>query len=166
MVMRASLVLPAVLLVAILAFFLAFDDPTPPVQAGIANEFAKDSLSDLGKYVVGDKPLNLRLVALEQLRKKSGSESQLKTVALGNEKAMAIFATTALGKKKTTAAKTALKDVLESTSAATTVRAAALNAIAEHFKDADDLSYLWSKAKGNDELEARYNHVKTSVYRR
>jgi hypothetical protein len=136
-----------------------------PAEAALSSTA---SLDDYGKYVTGSAPLNLRLMALDKLRKKtdSGVEAQLDAVARSDNKVIAIYATGALGRKKTASAKAKLKALLESASVDMNVRIGALSAIAIHWKDADDRSYLDDKSKGNSRLAARFAWLDTNVYER
>ena len=158
--MRRSLVWLALLILFVGSAFL-FGSPKPA-----SADFADESVSDLAKYVQSGAALNLRLMALEALRKKTGTtvDGELLSVARGSDFRIAIYATTALGKRKTSTSKAKLKAVLENTSLKKEVRMAAMNAIAAHFKTSGDLTYLWSKAASDADLKARYYWLKQHVY--
>ena len=129
-------------------------------------DFSDQSISDLGKYVQTGSAINLRLMALEQLRKKTGTtvDSELLAIAKGSDFKMAVYATTALGKRKTSTSKAKLQAVLENTKLKKEVRMAAMNAIAVHFKTSIDLTYLKAKAGSDQDLMARYSWLKQHVY--
>ena len=124
------------------------------------------TLDDYGTYITGPAPLNLRLMALEKLRKKSdsGVVAQLDAIAKGDDKRIAIYATTALGKVKTTAAKAKLKALLESTSVDMNVRIGALSALAQHWRSSSDRSYLEDRCEGSSRLAARLAWIEEHVY--
>jgi hypothetical protein len=73
--------------------------------------FTSESKDALVKYLESDAAFNLKLMALDALRKKtsSGIEDELEDLAAGDDLPLAIYATTALGKKKTSDAKASLK---------------------------------------------------------
>lgn len=158
--MRASLWWFAALIVLVGAA-LVLGSPKPAEA-----DFADQSVSDLAKYVQSGNALNLRLLALEQLRLKTGTsvDDELLAIAKGSDFRIAIYSCTALGKRKTSTSKTKLKAVLENTSLNKEVRMAAMNAIAVHFKTSSDLTYLWSRASSDTDLKARYEWLKKNVY--
>ena len=91
-------------------------------------------------------------------------DAELLAIAKGSDFRMAVYATTALGKRKTSTSKAKLKAVMENTKLKKDVRLAAMNAIAVHFKTSGDLTYLWSKASSDTDLKARYYWLKQHVY--
>ena len=135
-------------------------------QRPAAADFSDRSVSDLAKYVQSGNALNLRLCALQTLVDSEGStvDAELLAIAKGSDFKMAVYATTALGKRKTSTSKAQLKKVLENTSLKKDVRMAAMNAIAIHFKTSIDLTYLQSKAGSDQDLKARYLWLKKHVY--
>ncbi len=158
--MRRSLLWFAVLILLVGSAFL-FGSPKPA-----AADFADESVSDLAKYVQSGAALNLRLMALEALRKKTGTtiDGELLAIAKGTDFRMAVYSCTALGKRKTSTSKAQLKKVLENTKLKKEVRMAAMNAIAVHFKTSVDLTYLHSKAGSDQDLKARYLWLKKHIY--
>jgi len=158
--MRRSLLWFVVLILLVGSAFL-FGSPKPA-----SADFADQSVSDLAEYVQSGAALNLRLMALEALRKETGTtvDGELLAIAKGTEFRIAIYATTALGKRKTSSSKAQLKKVLENTKLKKEVRMAAMNAIAVHFKTSVDLTYLQSKASSDKDLKARYLWLKKHIY--
>ena len=158
--MRRSLLWFAALILLVGSAFL-FGSPKPA-----SADFADRSVSDLVKYVQSGNALNLRLCALQTLVDSEGStvDAELLAIAKGSDFRMAVYATTALGKRKTSTSKAQLKKVLENTNLKKDVRMAAMNAIAVHFKTSIDLTYLQSKAGSDQDLKARYLWLKKHVY--
>ncbi len=142
------------------AYWLA----TPKALASGSSEKV-DKLVD---YLEGDAALTLKLTALETLRKLTdrGVEDGLEKIAKGSDTELAVFATTALGRKKTTAAKKKLKSLLENGKLEKDVRVGALMAIAVHWKDSGDLEYLESKTKSDTVLADRCAWVKKHIYKK
>lgn len=140
--------------------FLVF--PPRPAEADLSSE----KTAKLVKYLGSKAPLNLKLLALEILRQRSGTETDLSKLARGSDVKLAIFATTALGRKKTSAAKEKLKGLLDLASLSTHVRVGAMTAIAVHFKDPGDLSFLESRSRNDATLKARYLWLRSEVYQR
>ena len=135
-----------------------------PAAAGTASDFGKAANSELVKYVQGGAALNLRLMALEALRKKSGSTSELVTIARGDDLAIAVYGCAALGRQKTSDAKTALKDLVTSTKLGTEVRKAAMSAIAAHWKEAEDLKWFEKQTGSDSALKSHGEWLGTCVY--
>ena len=79
--------------------------------------FTSQKTKELVDYLKTDAPFNQKLMALDALRKKSesGIEGELEKIAKGSDKELAVFAATALGKKKSSDAKKKLKSILENT---------------------------------------------------
>lgn len=77
-----------------------------------------------------------------------------------------MFVTTALGRKGTSAAKKKLKALLESSSVNVNVRIGALSAIAHHWKDSSDISYLEKQAKSDSKLSSQLTTLKKKVYKK
>ncbi len=128
--------------------------------------YSSDTVKELVSYLEGDAAFNLKLQALDALRKKTdtGVESDLEKLAKGDDVKLAIFVTTALGKKGTADAKKKLKSLLENGDLDIKVRIGAMSAIAYHWKDSGDLTYLEKKSKGNTTLSSRYAWLKKHVY--
>jgi len=128
--------------------------------------FTSEKVKALVSYLEGGSPYNLKLQALEALRKKtdSGVEGELEKIAKGKDTRLAVAATTALGRKKTTKAKTSLKGLLENTKLKSPVRIGALSAILYGWKDKGDFTYLSSKTKGNAKLVAHYTRTKSKLF--
>jgi hypothetical protein len=158
--MRRSLPWFAALIVLIGAA-LVFGSQRPATA-----NFSDDSVSDLAKYVQSGNATNLKLCALQRLVESEGStvDDELLAIAKGSDFKMAVYSTTALGKRRSASSKSNLKKVLENTSLNKEVRMAAMNAIAVHFKTSSDLTYLWSKASSDADLQARYQWLKKNVY--
>jgi hypothetical protein len=148
------------LFVALALLFLGGTEE--PAEAG----FTGESEAALVEYLEGGAPHNLKLMAIDALRKKSGTsaDAALEELARGSDVRLAIASTTALGKRATSGSKAKLKSILEDDELGDSVRIGALTAIAEHFRDGDDLDYLDSESEGNSALRAQYHHVRSSVY--
>jgi hypothetical protein len=134
-----------------------------PAQASLSSK----KVSELVDYVGDDDvALSLRLVALEVLRKKTDStvEGELEKLATGSEFTIAVFATTALAKKKTTSAKKRLKGILTSTKLKKDVRKSAMAAMAAQFKSRSDLTYMQTVTASDSDLKAFCQWLKTNVY--
>jgi hypothetical protein len=130
-----------------------------PAEADEESEKWKGvALSDVG--------VNQRLMALEVLRQKGGTSATdaLAAVAADGDLAVAAAACAQLGRLETSASKGKLKALLEDTSRAVEVRIAAASAIAEHWKDSGDESYLETESEGNATLEAHVAVLKARVY--
>ena len=69
-----------------------------------------------------------------------------------------------MGKRKTADAKTKLKNLLTSTKLDTDIRKSAMTAIAVHFKDKDDLTYLKLQTASDSVLKAHCTWLETYVY--
>jgi len=167
MTMRFRHVVGALLLAVALAALLGLFAKAPPVaEAGLATDLAKESLSSLVKYVRSGRPTNLKLLALEQLRLSdvSGVDTELRKIAEDGDLRIAIYATTFIGKRKTSGSKGALKTLVENGKVRKEVRQAAMTAVATHFKDADDLTWMWTEAQDNAVLKAHYLWLKRYVY--
>jgi hypothetical protein len=131
--------------------------------------------SSLGKkaksylaIVKSEQALNLRLMALESLRKSqdSGVDAELVKLAKGKDIPLAVYATRALGKRKTAATKKALKALLEDSKVDRRVRIGAMSAIAYHWRSLSDLSYLESKVKNDTKLASQCAWLKSKIYKR
>jgi len=131
-----------------------------PAEAGFTSEEVDDLVSFLG----GDAAFNRKLMALDALRKKADVEDKLEALAEGKDVKLAVFTTTALGKMKTAAAKSNLKDLVKSTTLSKDVRKSAMTAIAVHFKDSSDLTFLESETASDSDLKAYCAWLKTNVY--
>ncbi len=151
-------------LVALSAFVGgAFLFGSPPPAAA---DLSECSISELGKYIQSDAALNLRLVALADLRRREGStvDGELTALTASKDLKVAVYSCTALGQRKTATSKAKLLGVLKNTSRSKEVRLAAMTAIATHFKTSLDLPELWKVAKDDAALTARYNLLKSRVY--
>jgi hypothetical protein len=146
--MRRRKLIPVLLLLAatVLAGAL-FLFPGGPAEAG----FTSESTEDLVDYVKSDAALNLRLMALDAIRKKSesGIETELEKIAKGKDTVIAVYACTTLGRKKSSKAKTALQAIVEDTKLGKEVRKGAMSAIAVHWKSSSDLTWLQSKTSSD-----------------
>jgi len=160
--MKLKRALVGLLLVAILGTATLLVVQPKEAQAG----FRSEDTEDLVAYLEGDAALNLKLMALDALRRKteSGIEADIDGVARGDDLRLALFATTALGKKGTSTAKTKLKGIVEDGELTKKLRKMAMTAIAVHFKNSDDLTYLESKSKSDSELKDHYKWLKKHVY--
>ncbi len=136
---------------------------TGGAQAGTASDEAKALVA----FIESGAASNLRLCALNDLKAldEDAVEAELEKIAKGDDLFIATFATTTLGRRKTTAARKSLKSLLENTSLDTDVRMGALTAIAVHFKDKDDIEYLELKTDSDSKLKARCAWLKTNVYK-
>jgi len=153
-----------VLIVAALAVatVLVIGKAPREAEAGFTSEKVKSLVSYLGSGA----PHNLKLMALDALRKKtdSGVEGELEKIAKGKDTRLAVAATTALGRKKSTTAKTRLKGLLENKKLSSPVRVGALSAILYSWKDKGDFTYLASKTEGDAKLTAHYTRIKTKLF--
>jgi len=134
---------------------------------GEAEAGSSSKTSEIVAYLKGDAPMNLKLCALNDLRKidETGVEAAVEGLARGSDRRLAIYACTALGKKKTTVAKTKLKGLVGSSSTDKQVRKSAMTAIAVHWKSLGDLTYLDQKSKGDSDLRAHYLFLKSKIYK-
>ena len=120
------------------------------------------------RILESDQAACLKLCAIDALRKSSetGIDDELVKLAKRSDVGLGVAATTALGKRKTSAAKTELKALLESGVVAKNVRIGAMTAIAVHWKDASDIPYLESKTASDSVLKAHSAWLKTNLYER
>ena len=148
---------------AVTAAALAFV-PDGEAEAGPVSAKTRKLL----RILESDQGAALKLCAIDALRKSTekGIDDRLEKLAKGPDARLGVAATTALGKRKTKAAKTKLKALLESGVVAKNVRIGAMTAIAVHFKDASDLSYLESKTASDPVPKAHAAWLKTNVYER
>ena len=126
-----------------------------------------EAVDELKQVALSDVALNQRLLALEALKEK-GSDAALEALAAIAERGdlrIAVAACAQLGRVKSSGSKDELKAVLEKSSLGVNVRIAAASAIAEHWKDSGDMSYLEDKCRSNDALKAHYVELKTRVYK-
>ena len=136
-----------------------------PVEAG----FTSEEVEDLVEYVSDSGvSLNLRLVALEALRKKtdSGVEAELEKLAKGDDFRIAVYSCTALGKRKSSGAKSRLKTLVSTTTLKTDVRKSAMTAIAVHFKSTADLTWMESETASDSKLKSHCAWLSTYIYNR
>ena len=134
-----------------------------PAEAGLSSDFAAASVTDLRDYVEGRASLNLRLMALDALRRKtdSGVDDALGAIAGGTDLRVAIMSTTALGKRRS---KSVLLDLVTDEKLAKEVRMAAMTAVAVQWKDPDDLEWLVSKAGTDSVLSGHAEWLESHVY--
>jgi len=161
--MRRRTLIPALALLAaagLAGALLLF--PGGPAEAG----FTSESTEKLVDYVKSDAALKLRLMALDALRKKTetGIETELSKIASGKDSVTAVYACSALGRKKTSKAKTKLKALVEDTKLKKEVRKGAMSAIAVHWKSSSDLTWLQSKTSSDSELKAYTSWLKSNVF--
>jgi hypothetical protein len=130
-------------------------------EAGTATDFAKTANADLVKYIQGGSSRNLRLCALDALRKKTGSTNDLLTLARGKDMVTAAFSIGALGRQKTSDSKKVLKELITDTKLGAEVRKAAMSALVVHWKNADDLTWLSEKTGSHSDLKAHYSWLET-----
>jgi hypothetical protein len=141
-------------------FGLSLWRPSPAVADATVDKWKAVALSDVA--------LNLRMMALENL-KKDGSTAALdalETIAKEGALPLRTAACAQLGRVHSTASKAKLKGLLEDTNQRTEVRMAAVACIAEHWRSQGDVSYLEGKCAGNGTLEAHLTVVKSRVYER
>jgi len=159
-----------ILLLGLLALFLVgglcFVLLRGEAEAGLSSDLAESSVTDLRKYVEGGAAPNLKMLALETMRKSSdaGVEDELVTIAKGRDLRMAIYAATTLGRRKSSDSKSALKDLVTNGKLGTEVRKGAMTAIAVHWKDAGDLSWLKSKTADDATLSGHAGWLEDHVY--
>ncbi len=123
---------------------------------------------ELVSYLKSDAAWNLKLQILEELRRRGeqGIDGELVGLAKGSDKKLAIAATTSLGKRKTSAAKTALKGLVTTGSLDGHVRNSAMTAIAVHWKDPSDLTWMERISRSDSGLRAHYLFLKSRIYKR
>jgi hypothetical protein len=129
--------------------------------------FTSEKLSALAKYAANDDTAwNLRLMAIHAMvhRRESGVETALANLASSSELKLAVAGTTALGKKKTTAAKTKLKGLVTSSKLGKDIRKSAMTAIAVHFRKSSDLTWLTLQTASDSDLKAHTKWLKTNIY--
>lgn len=162
---RRSLVVVLLLLFAVgVAGVVWLAVPGEKAVAGTASDFAKASTSELVQYIQSGASLNLRLMALEVVRKKSGSTADLVAIAKGNDLAIAAYACGSIGRQNTSDAKTALKDLVTNTKLGTEVRKAAMSAMASTWQSEDDLAWLKREVASDSGLKTHANWLETYVY--
>jgi hypothetical protein len=136
-----------------------------PVEAGFTSEEVEDLVD-----VASDSGVALcrRLMALDAIRKKtdSGIEAELVKLAKEGDFRIAVFACTALGKKKTTDAKAGLKTLVSTTTLKTDVRKSAMTALAVHFKSTADLTWMESETASDSDLKGHCAWLSTYIYNR
>ena len=133
----------------------ALADPTPSQE-----------VLDLLAEIKSDASLNIRLMALEKLRRTddASTESELENLVRGSDARIAAFAAGALGRVGTESAKSRLLGIAGSTSLGTDARAGAMTAVAVHWKDSDDLDALEDRAGTNERLQAHCTFLEQNVY--
>ena len=134
---------------------------------GIGSARADEAVDDLKKVALSDVAFTERLLALETLKEK-GSDAAVDALAeivASGDIRIAVAACAQLGRVNTSGSKGELKTILEKSSLGVHVRTAAASAIAEHWKDSGDMSYLEEKCEGNSKLEAHFAELKSRVYK-
>jgi hypothetical protein len=132
-------ILSTLLLAAVVGRGWLLGDPSP-ARAGTAADSADRSVSSLAAYAQSSAALNLRLMALEGLRRKAGSADDLAVLVKGADVPLAVYAASALGRQATEDVRSALKDLVTESTAATEARKAAMSALAVHWKSESDLA--------------------------
>ena len=162
--MRARVWLPCLCTALVVGGLVLLVLPREQAEAGFTSEATKDIV----KFLKSGAAQNLKMQALEALRRSSdsGIEAELESLARGSDRLLAVYSCTTLGRKNTTAAKSSLKALFQSGATDTLVRKSAMTAIAVHWKDADDLTYLDARTTGDSELRAHYEFLKSKIYRR
>jgi hypothetical protein len=135
-----------------------------PARAGTAADFADRSVSSLTAFAQSSAALNLRLVALEVLRQKEGSTDDLAALVKGADVPLAVYAASALGRQGTEDARSALRDLVTESKAATEARKAAMSALAVHWKSESDLAWLAEKTADHAALKAHCTWLSSRVY--
>jgi hypothetical protein len=135
-----------------------------PAAAGTASDLAKSDDADLVKYVQGGAALNLRLLAVEVLRKRDDSTGSLVEIVKGSDLATAAYGCAALGRQGSSDAKAALQDLVTNTKLGTEVRKAAMSAIAAHWKEAEDLKWFEKQTGSDSALKSHCEWLGTCVY--
>jgi hypothetical protein len=158
---KRCLGLTAVVLTAVVFAVLVTNRPA-------AADFTDKTVAELSSFITSGASLNLRLMALDAMRKKSSTaiDDELVKIAKGSDLRIAIYSATALGKRKTTTSKSKLLSLLADTKVKKDVRMAAMTAVAVHFKDSGDLDDLYDEAKSDSDLKAHYLWLKSNVYGR
>ena len=158
---KRCLGLTAVVLTAVVFAVLVTNRPATA-------DFSDKSVAELSKFVTSGAAVNLRLCALDALRRKVSSaiDDELVKIANGSDLRIAIYSTTSLGKRKTTTSKAKLLSLLANTKVKKDVRMAAMTAVAVHFKNSGDLDTLYDEAKSDSDLKAHYLWLKSNVYGR
>jgi len=151
---RTVMVVLSALVVAVGGGGLRLLFEPPPARAGTAAESGDRSVSDLTSFVQSSAALNLRLMALETLRRQDGVTDALAGLAKGKDPALAAFAATALGRQGTSEARSALRDLVTESTASTEARKAAMSALAVHFGSQSDLDWLTEQTAGDAVLKA------------
>ncbi len=149
----------------ILAVFLVVGYGTTFLKPGPAQ--ADEAVDDLKKVALSDAALSQRLMAVEALKEKGSNVAidALADIAENGDLKIAIAACAQLGRVKTSGSKGELKTLLEKSTLGVHVRTAAASAIAEHWKDSGDMSYLEGKCESNDALKAHFAEIKKRVYK-
>lgn len=161
--MRARVWVPCLFTALLVGGLVLLALPRERAEAG----FTSKSTQKLVKFLKSGAAPNLKMQALEVVRKRdeSGIEAALVSLAKGSDRVLAIYCTTALGKRGGSASKDALKSLFESTSTDQLVRKSAMTAIAVHWKASQDLSYLEARTRDDSDLRAHYEFVKSKIYR-
>ena len=147
-------------MVVVAGYGLSLWSPTPARASASVEKWRKVALSDVA--------LNLRMMALEHLKKDGSSEalSALEEVAKEGALPIQTAACAQLGRVQSSGSKAKLKSLLEDSRQSTEVRMAAAASIAEHWRDEGDLSYLETKCSGNSALSAHCGVIRSRVYGR
>jgi len=154
--MRHGFTLMAVLLA--LGYGLSLWTPAPAMADAKVDRWKEVALSDVA--------LNLRLMALEEL-KKDGSTAALdalEAIAKDGDLPLQTAACAQLGRVKSSSSKGKLKTLLEDSKQSTEVRMAAAACIAEHWRDSGDIAYLESKCSDDTKLSAHCGVLKSKVF--
>jgi len=136
---------------------------SPPAAEAAAAGSPTAGLSDLARYVEGRAALNLRLVALETLRRTSGSTDQVVAIARGSDLAIAAYACSALGRTGSPDAKQALKDLVTNDTIGVEVRKAAMSAFAAHWRTTGDRDWLEDEVGSHPALGSHFEWLESHV---
>lgn len=142
----------------VVGYGLSLLAPTPALADAKVDKWKDVALSDVS--------LNLRLMALEQLKKDGSSAAldALETIAKEGDFRLQVAACAQLGRVKSTSSKAKLKTLLEDSQQGIDVRMAAAACIAEHWRDSGDITYLESKCSGDTKLSTHCGVLKAKVY--
>lgn len=144
----------------LVGYGLSLLKPAPAMADARVDKWKSVALSDIA--------LNLRLMALEELKKDASSAAldALEAIAKEGDLPLQMAACAQLGRVKSASSKTRLKGLLEDSQQTSEVRVAAAACIAEHWRDEGDISYLEDQCSGDAKLSAHCEVIKSVVYGR
>jgi hypothetical protein len=127
---------------------------------------AEPDVTVLKTAALSDLALGERLMAIERLRalESDSARDALEDVAREGDLCIAAAACAALGRDNASGSKSRLKDVLGDSGVPDNARIAAASAVAEHWRDDDDIDDLEEKSDGKAAIEAHVAILKSRVY--